>query len=122
MTTLCLMMILNSWETTKEGFDFGSNQFIDEQKDAQLRKGKLKRDDVVLTTRGTLGNVAHYDARVPLSTAHGFRFRQFSSEFAKACGGSWIVHVFILRLYKPKDKAKKSATCRNPILATYAPP
>ena len=31
----------------------------------QLRKGKLQREDVVLTTRGTLGNVAHYNSDVP---------------------------------------------------------
>ena len=29
-----------------------------------MRKGKLKRGDVVLTTRGTLGNSAHYDKTV----------------------------------------------------------
>src|SRR5690606_6310711 len=34
-------------------------------KDAALRKGKAKRDDVVMTTRGTVGNVALYDASVP---------------------------------------------------------
>ena len=50
---------------TKEGFDFGSTQFIGEQKDLQLRKGKLQREDVILTTRGTLGNAAYYSARVP---------------------------------------------------------
>ena len=38
--------------------------FICEIKDKQLRKGKLKRNDVVLTTRGTLGNVAVYDESV----------------------------------------------------------
>jgi hypothetical protein len=48
------------------------------------------------------------------STAHGFRFRQFSSEFAKACGGSWIVHAFILRLYMPKDKAKNQLLAEIP--------
>src|ERR1700728_4184678 len=47
------------------------------------------------------------------STAHGFRFRQFSSEFAKACGGSWIVHALALRLYKPKGKAKKISELRK---------
>jgi len=31
----------------------------------QLRKGKLIRDDIVLTTRGTLGNVGHYDSFIP---------------------------------------------------------
>ena len=58
-------MFLSATNVTKAGFDFGSGQFIDEQKDAQLRKGKLHREDVVLTTRGTLGNVAHYNADVP---------------------------------------------------------
>ena len=58
-------LFLSATNVTREGFNFGSGQFIDEQKDVQLRKGKLLREDVVLTTRGTLGNVAHYDARVP---------------------------------------------------------
>ena len=31
----------------------------------QLRKGKLQREDVILTTRGTLGNVAYYNGDVP---------------------------------------------------------
>ena len=35
------------------------------EKDAALRKGKLKRQDVVLTTRGTVGNVAFYEASIP---------------------------------------------------------
>jgi len=30
-----------------------------------LRKGKLARGDVILTTRRTLGNSAHYDSTVP---------------------------------------------------------
>jgi type I restriction enzyme, S subunit len=39
--------------------------FITAEKDGQLRKGKLKRDDVVLTTRGTIGNVGLYSEDVP---------------------------------------------------------
>lgn len=58
-------LFLSAANVTRAGFDFGSGQYIDEQKDAQLRKGKLQREDVVLTTRGTLGNVAHYSAHVP---------------------------------------------------------
>ena len=58
-------LFLSATNVTKAGFDFGSGQFIDEQKDVQLRKGKLQREDVVLTTRGTLGNVAHYNTHVP---------------------------------------------------------
>lgn len=58
-------LFLSASNVTKAGFQFESGQFIDEQKDIQLRKGKLQREDVVLTTRGTIGNVAHYNARVP---------------------------------------------------------
>ena len=58
-------LFLSATNVTKAGFYFGSGQFIDEHKDVQLRKGKLQREDVVLTTRGTIGNVAHYNARVP---------------------------------------------------------
>ena len=39
--------------------------FITEQKDAKLRKGKLKRNDLVLTTRGTIGNIGLYSEEVP---------------------------------------------------------
>jgi type I restriction enzyme S subunit len=50
---------------TRSGFDFSDSLFISEQKDDELRKGKLTRNDVVLTTRGTLGNVAFYGDTVP---------------------------------------------------------
>jgi type I restriction enzyme S subunit len=58
-------LFLSAANVTKTGFNFAECQFIDEQKDTQLRKGKLKRQDVVLTTRGTLGNVGYYDTGVP---------------------------------------------------------
>jgi type I restriction enzyme S subunit len=58
-------LFLSAANVTKSGFDFETGQFVDERKDAQLKKGKLQREDIVLTTRGTLGNVAYYDDRVP---------------------------------------------------------
>jgi type I restriction enzyme S subunit len=53
-------LFLSATNVTKSGFDFSNCQFISEQKDAVLRKGKLRRGDVVLTTRGTIGNSAYY--------------------------------------------------------------
>lgn len=53
-------LFLSATNVTKSGFDFSDCQFISEQKDAALRKGKLHRGDVVLTTRGTIGNSAYY--------------------------------------------------------------
>ena len=40
-------------------------QFITKEKDKALRKGKLQRADVVLTTRGSVGQFAYYSATVP---------------------------------------------------------
>jgi type I restriction enzyme, S subunit len=38
---------------------------ITAEKDRQLCKGKLKRDDVVMTTRGTIGDIGLYSEDVP---------------------------------------------------------
>ncbi|MGE3987112.1 restriction endonuclease subunit S [Pseudorhodoplanes sp.] len=58
-------LFLNTKNVRPDGFDFAETMFISEKKDRELRKGKLKRGDVVLTTRGTIGNVAVYDDDVP---------------------------------------------------------
>jgi type I restriction enzyme, S subunit len=58
-------LFLSATNVTKAGFDFGSCQFIDEKKDALLNKGKLQREDIVLTTRGTIGNTAYFNDTVP---------------------------------------------------------
>jgi type I restriction enzyme, S subunit len=53
---------------TPNGFNFSSCQFIGVEKDLALRKGRLSRGDVVMTTRGTVGNVAYFDMSVPFPT------------------------------------------------------
>ncbi|MDE2058436.1 MAG: restriction endonuclease subunit S [candidate division NC10 bacterium] len=58
-------LFLSTANVTSSGFDFSECQFISEQKDEELRKGRLSRQDVVLTTRGTLGNAALYGDEVP---------------------------------------------------------
>ena len=42
----------------QRGFNFSACSYITKEKDSILRKGKLQHGDVVLTTRGTVGNVA----------------------------------------------------------------
>lgn len=59
----CLFLSANN--VTKQGFSFSNKVYISAEKDRQLRKGKLKRGDIVLTTRGTLGNVGYYSAEIP---------------------------------------------------------
>ena len=58
-------LFLSAANVTKEGFNFSDNQFISKEKDELLRKGKLTRNDIVITTRGTVGNMAMYDSSVP---------------------------------------------------------
>jgi restriction endonuclease S subunit len=60
-------LFLNTSNVRKGYFNFDSLQFITSEKDNSLRKGKLKRNDIVLTTRGTVGNIALYDNSVPYS-------------------------------------------------------
>ena len=58
-------LFLNAKNVTEKGFVFQDNMFIDEERDKLLRKGKLKRGDIVLTTRGTIGNIAYYSDDIP---------------------------------------------------------
>ena len=46
------------------GFKFDEKVFVTEEKHKKLRKGHLQRGDIVLTTRGTIGNVAFYDESI----------------------------------------------------------
>ena len=58
-------LFLNAGNVTKNGFNFKNNQFITKEKDKKLRKGKLLINDIVLTTRGTVGNVAWFNEKTP---------------------------------------------------------
>lgn len=59
----CLFM--NTKNVRPDGFDFTTTMFITEKKDKALGKGKLSRNDVVMTTRGTIGNLGVYNDEVP---------------------------------------------------------
>lgn len=58
-------LFLNAKNVTTFGFNFDNRMYITKEKDNILRKGKLSRGDVVLTTRGTIGNLAFYTSDIP---------------------------------------------------------
>lgn len=58
-------VFMNTKNVLQNGFNFDEVMFITKEKDELLRKGKIKRNDIVLTTRGTVGNVGIYDENVP---------------------------------------------------------
>ena len=57
-------LFLNTKNVRADGFKFDELEFISAEKDSALRKGKLERGDVLLTTRGTIGNTGLYDESV----------------------------------------------------------
>ena len=57
-------VFLNTKNVTQNGFVFDKIDFISKERDEKLRKGKLHKNDVVLTTRGTIGNSALNDNSV----------------------------------------------------------
>ena len=54
-------LFLNAGNVTEEGFNFSDCSFISKERDKVMKKGKLTKGDLVLTTRGTVGNVAIFD-------------------------------------------------------------
>lgn len=60
-------LFLNAGNVTSKGFNFSACSYIIKEKDSILRKGKLQHGDVVLTTRGTVGNVAFYNETMTFS-------------------------------------------------------
>ncbi len=61
-TGYCLF--LNASNVTHTGFNFDTCMFVTEEKDKLMNKGHLSPYDIVLTSRGTLGNVALYDKHI----------------------------------------------------------
>lgn len=60
-------LFLSAKNVTNSGFLFDELSFISREKDLQLKSGKLQKNDIVITTRGTIGNVALYDENVPFT-------------------------------------------------------
>tara|TARA_R110000737_G_scaffold282984_1_gene289651 strand:- start:10403 stop:11683 length:1281 start_codon:yes stop_codon:yes gene_type:complete len=58
-------LFLNTGNVTSTGFVFDSIDFISFEKDQKLRKGKAAHEDIIMTTRGTVGNVAFFDPTLP---------------------------------------------------------
>ncbi|VEH67354.1 Uncharacterised protein [Rodentibacter pneumotropicus] len=58
-------LFLNTGNVTSDGFDFSNLDFISKERDELLRKGKVDVYDIVLTTRGTVGNAAYVSDNIP---------------------------------------------------------
>jgi type I restriction enzyme S subunit len=57
-------LFLTAKNVGPKGFFFAEKQFIQSAKDAAMGKGRLMRGDIVITTRGTIGNIAWYQENI----------------------------------------------------------
>ncbi|MDY5211130.1 restriction endonuclease subunit S [Intestinibacter sp.] len=57
-------LFLNASNVTASGFNFDTCMFVTEEKDKEMNNGHLSPFDIVLTSRGTLGNLALYDSHI----------------------------------------------------------
>lgn len=53
-------VFLDTGNVRPSGFLFNTIKYISDEKDSQLRAGKMEPNDIVMTSRGTLGNIAWY--------------------------------------------------------------
>ncbi len=61
-------LFLDSSNLTKNGFDFSSKTFISKAVDERMGKGHLQRSDLVMNTRGTIGNIGLYSDNIPFES------------------------------------------------------
>ena len=109
-------LFLNAKNVTNNGFSFANCMFITEKKDKLLGKGKLQRGDIVLTTRGTVGNIAFYTDDVPFDNMRinsGMVILRMNKEKINEV---FFIEQFKLKLDKIKNKvASGSAQPQLPI-------
>jgi type I restriction enzyme M protein len=87
-------LFLNTKNVRSDGFKFDELEFITAEKDRALRKGKLERGDILLTTRGTIGNTAFYDDSVKFDHIRiNSGMLIFRPDTAKLMG-SYLFHFF----------------------------
>ena len=58
------VLFLDTGNIRKDGFNFDNKRYIDFNRDKLLRNGRLILGDYVLTSRGTLGNLAYYSQSI----------------------------------------------------------
>lgn len=96
-------LFLSAANVTRDGLKFHETTFISRAKDESMGKGKLHRYDIVVTTRGTVGNVAYYSATVPYD-----HVRINSGMALLRCNGSsYVDAMFLLNYLKSSSHLKE---------------
>jgi len=82
-------LFLSATNVTKNGFVFNYNQYITEEKSNGMGNGRLMLDDIVLTSRGSIGNIAWYNNaiqyKIPFARINSGMLILRSKQLAKQC-------------------------------------
>ena len=57
-------LFLSANNVTKKGFSFEKNQYITNEKSNKMGNGKIELNDLILTTRGSIGHIALYSQEI----------------------------------------------------------
>jgi type I restriction enzyme M protein len=98
-------LFLNTKNVRFDGFKFDELEFISAEKDRALRKGKLERGDVLLTTRGTIGNTALYDSSVEFEHIRINSGMLIFRPDASMLSSSYLFHFFQSENFKAQREA-----------------
>ena len=111
-------LFLNAKNVTGSGFSFEKCLFISKEKDELLHSGKLKRGDIVLTTRGTIGNLAYYTDKIQFKNVRINSGMVILRMKKGQMNEIFFIEQFKLKLDNIKDKiASGSAQPQLPISA-----
>lgn len=92
-------LFLSANNITRDGFSFEITQFISKEKSDSMGNGRVSLNDIILTSRGTIGNIALYGER--LNTV--FKHVRINSG------------MLILRTYKETDSMYIVQYLKSPI-------
>jgi type I restriction enzyme M protein len=105
-------VFLNTKNVRSDGFNFSELEFISKEKDEALRKGKLRRGDVVLTTRGTIGNTGFFDQSVEFDHIRLNSGMLILRPDTKKLSGSYLFHFFQSRNFQAQRDAMVSGAAQ----------
>ncbi|AXY08012.1 restriction endonuclease subunit S [Bacillus thuringiensis LM1212] len=57
-------LFLNNKNIINDYLDISKGEYISEEKSSLLRKGKLERNDLVMSTRGSVGNIGYFSEKI----------------------------------------------------------
>lgn len=100
-------LFLNTKNVRSDGFRFNEDdlEFISEEKDNALRKGRLERGDVLLTTRGTIGNTAFYGDAVKFDRIRINSGMLIFRPDANKLSGRYLFHFFQSENFRAQREA-----------------